>query len=614
MKGDKSGLWQYLFGSSKDVANSTNTLVNPSNLTTEELDTHITKLEKTLSELWEVENAMNQSDSKERIDKKLDRHRQISDTTLVLEDAKNQKNRSSRSGKVITGTKTYGDSSSPTATLVLTKLAFDTKYDVCSDDVKDFKDYKKFYILEDKGKYYHWLYVRTNKDDYSTIKPEPIPITFASTDQIKGTAILKVNSKTPFSKAPKIRIIDTNKHYTFGIEKGKTQGEFTVKFKSNNIPFKNTVQYIKNFELLFEYSEDGTNWIKAGSSKNELYITWKQPDYRKFQKTRSLDATMQIKCKANRNKENILESLLWWGCHQATGLGNQLKNSADNEEHIIDAFFKTIATRRVTRKREGTSYLVKDWSKDGLGYWRNSSSTKGTFARGIRNLIKEGEARCGEWSDLMAHLCLVQGIINHDTVAIATHDMAVAFNLPSGTVNAYSKTHTVQETRGYMRTVWKIPEKHVYIEQPKYHPKQASLIDTSLASNGFKKELLLVKNCNITAYPGGALPNSIFNDKKSLAQGNDDPINIFWDHVWFRHKSTMRFYDASYGQSFASKNDSTLSSYCNRMLDGLYFKKHLAKGKNLYIRHRKSYLYADHDYKVIKKNMQVYTHTTTDTI
>jgi hypothetical protein len=613
MKEYKSDFWNNLFGTSKDITDRTVPEMDLVNLTAEELDTYITELKNTLSELWKVENKIRKDNSKEKLSRKLHRHEQISDTTIKLEVAKKQKNKSQVSDKVITGTKTYGKSATSSATMVLTKLTFATTYDVCSDDVKDFNDYKKFYILEDKGKYYHWLYTRTNADDFNTIKPEPIPITFSSTDKITGTATLKVDAKTPFSKAPKIRITDMGKQYTFTTVRGKTKGEFEVSFNSENKPYKNTVQYIKTFELLFEYSEDDKNWIKAGSSMNELYITWKQPDYRNFKITASKTTTMQIKCSANNHKENILESLLWWGCNQAKGLGNQHKNNTDNEEQIVDASFKIIATRKVTRKREGSPYLTIDWSHLGLGYWRNSSATRGGFTRGVRSLLKNGESRCGEWNDLMAHLCLIQGITNYDTVAIATSDMSAAFSLPSGTINAYSKTHTVKETRDHAHTSYGIHEQHVFIKYLTYYTKQAGLIDSSLAAHGFKQELLLVKNCNITAYPGGVLPNSVYNDKKSAAQGNDDAINIFWDHIWFRHKSTMRFYDASYGQSFTRK-DSTLNDYCNRMLDGLYFKKHLSNGKNLYIRHIPSYLYGNHEYKVVKKNMHVYLHTTQDNV
>ncbi len=284
MSKEKSNFWTSLFGSSDKMDENTKPSVNRKKLFGLDLENYITDLKDKLKTLWEEENNIRDNAITEKMSKKLVRHKKITDNTIELEASKKQQGK--KTSKIITGIKTYGEAAAPKATLVLTKVVFNTKYDICSDDVKDFSDYKKFYILEDGGKHYHWLYKRTNLDDYSTIKPDLIPITFSSTDKIELTATLKVTSKNPFTKTPKIRITDKDEKYTFDIEKGKTSGEFEVTFKSNNKPFEDTVQHITNFELIFEYSEDGKTWTRAGSSKNTLYVTWKEPKYSEFKTPR----------------------------------------------------------------------------------------------------------------------------------------------------------------------------------------------------------------------------------------------------------------------------------------------------------------------------------------
>ncbi|HEX8577594.1 MAG TPA: hypothetical protein VF677_15010 [Flavobacterium sp.] len=486
-----------------------------------------------------------------------------------------------------------------TGIISLDKVAVKTDYDVCNDEVGDSKDYKNFWILEDKGKYYHWLKTRTNTED--TTKPTPLPITLASGRKFEFTAtfitILPIDGI-------QVRVRDKHGKYTFANKphpKKANGEEHPIEFKSTDTPYKDTVQYFSDtdpFELIFDYTLDGISWTPLGSVRFELYITWKEPEYAKFIFDSDPLKTMRIECNASAEK-NILETLLWLGCNQAQGKGK-------NEEEILDAAFKKFESRIVTRAREGkkrpdgiTPYLIKDWSTEGLGYWRGTSSPtpppppptspKSTFAndRSLRYLLSKGEARCGEWTNFIEHLCLTQGITDFDTVAVATNDMGHMFKssgLTTGNVNKIAEVTSLPDmyTMGF-------PKGEIYIKYTKFHPKSSGSLDASLSKAGLKEELLLVKNCKIIDRldsTGTIIPDELINDQKSQAQGNDDAVNVFWDHIWFRHKGSMRFLDASYGKSFSSKAESTLENYCNKMLDGLYFHKDITpKGKKLYIRH-----------------------------
>ncbi len=536
MSDKKSNFWTNLFGSPNK---NDEPAINREELGGEDLENYITDLKDKLKALWTEENHIRENGIKEKQQIKLSRHKKIMDNTIEIEASKKQQD-SSSSKKIITGIKTYGQAGAPKAVLVLTKVAFDTKYDVCSDDVADFGDYKKFYILEDGGKYYHWLYKRTNPDDYSTIKPEPIPITFSSTHKIELTATLKVTSASPFTKPPEIRITDKNGKYIFDIEKGKISGEFEVIFKSNNKPYEDTVEHIPNFELIFEYSDDGSTWVKAGSCITTLYLTWKEPKYSSYRIESSQRETLKIKAAFN-GKENILETLLYIGCKQAKGLGHSAKKTEDNAEQILDAIFKEFEPLKIIRTREGTLYLDKDLSSEGLGYWRNTSALTGRFTRGLRTLLRDGEARCGEFTSFFIHVTLSQGIETDQ----------FAFTSAVG----------------------------------------AGLVGTPMPPK-FINSIFLVKTWTIND-PKAPTENPPTGNK---AQGNDKPMHFFWDHVFatFDKGTGKKYYDPSYGvkgTKFFPKDKELLNTYSSNSLTGVLFTKKDTMGEPfLDARHSGAYL------------------------
>lgn len=472
MSDKKSNFLMKIFNNS-DTSNAPQ--MNRNELNDEELGNYIQGLKDKLDALWKEENYIKENSINEKTKLTLDRHKKITDTTIEL-DASQKQQGSKASKKIITGEKKYGQDAAPKAVLLLTKVAFKTKYDICSDDLADFSDYKKFYILKDSGKYYHWLYKRTNPDDYSSIKPPIIPITFSSIAKIELTATFKVTSSDAFSTLPKIRIHDKDSKYIFVDGAGKTSGEFEVSFTTSNTPYVNTVQYIPNFELIFEYSEDGKTWVKAGSCINTLYITWREPKYSSFRKESSPKDTLQIKTTFN-GKENIQETLISIGCKQAKGKGNSTSKIEDNAEQILDAIFKVFEPLKITRTREGTPYLNKNLSNEGLGYWRNSSSLTGQFTRGVRTLLRDGESRCGEFTSFFIHIALSQGI-DVDQFAFTSAVGAGLVPVPS-------------------------PVK-------------------------FINSIFLVKTWTIKD-PGAPIENAPIGNK---AQGNAKPMHFFWDHVF----------------------------------------------------------------------------------
>jgi Domain of unknown function (DUF4280) len=394
----------------------------------------------------------------------------------------------------------------------LEKIKVPTDFDVCNDAVIDNNDFKNFWILEDGGNYYHWLRTRHNKEDIA--KPTNLPIIISSNKYFECIATFK--TIIPVDNL-KIRIRDKDNKYTFKIQPSTKTGkntEFDILFKSNTIPYDKTAKYFPNFELIFDCSVDEVTWTPLGSVFFCLYVTKAKPLYADFD-IRSTE-TMKVEFKG---KPNICETLLWLGSSQA----NNLEPTA-TESQLIDSIFKKFSTLKVIRRREGTKLVSPNYSSVGLGYWRNTSSAAGSFTRGLRTLLRDGEARCGEWTTFFIHILLSQGVpVGNDTIGICTQ-------------------------MGFTQTRY-FPS---YTEvSPNFRPLPAS----------YK---FAVKNA-IHSDPSN--PNVTTGD--SAGQGNPTAEPLFIDHFWFYYTAGRQFYDASYGK-YASPADSNLEKYCNDNINSVF--------------------------------------------
>mgnify|MGYP000857847562 FL=1 len=433
---------------------------------------------------------------------------------------------------VVSGVKTYGDEAKTEAEIQYTKLAFHTDYDICSDEVTDFVDYKNFYVLTDNNECYHWLFLRENPDDYSTVKPESIPFTWISDKPLELTATFQVISDETIEKVPLLRLQqqgEEEKNYLFkeqkakkAIGKGKCD-EFTVTFTSNNTPFKNSIQYIEDFVLTVECSwDDGKTWHKVGSSQNTLYITWRKPLWDRFRKLNSEWTSTQVKNMSDNAKPCILETLLYLGCKQAHRMQLGKEYSSEFEEAVTIQIFKAFEGLEVKRAREDTPYRTS-LTNGCMGYWRGHSAIPQSkifeVNRSLRFLLKYGEACCGEWTELFLHLLLAQGIevdLDNDTCAICTEYAIVEWGYPYiGRIQPYN-----YNLKSYRFSV---------------------------------KDAIYQKDGNITG--------------TSHAQGNENAQRYFSDHIWVHFRNRL-FFDPSYGEACIKEN-STLQHYCKDNLTSI---------------------------------------------
>lgn len=554
--------------------------------------------------------------------------------------------------RLITGLIIYGEEAVESSKLQLTKVAYHTTYDICSDDLgllykeknekgeviaiksQDDSDYIKTYILEDEGEYYHWLHIRHNENDASAVKPPIIPITFASNETIKLKAILSLQSKENINKE-KIQIRVTqivgmrnkdNVSYNFKVtsfkQSDKNKNEYEVEVESTNLPYKDTIRYFETFELLFEYSEDGENWYRTGTCKNTLYLTWRKPTYNKFPENERMEFILDS---PYTKKPFLFETILWLGCQQANGLGKEFEDNIKNEEKILDKIFKIFETRRITRAREGTPYLTEELTNKSLGYWRGYSSleddeNKTDFFenyRSIRFLLSYGEARCGEWTDFLSVILSVQGIYTFEKVAISIDDRE------NGLIdNNFNKGKNIEYVlKKYKKKIQGISYEP-YIRYSDWHKGTKELKNKELEN--YNLLFILVKNCEFV-FGKVDIQNSLFveqsidnnaicnsSSKKSKAQGNDDAFSTFGDHVWLRHIPTRRFYDPSYGISLP-KEETYLNDYLKKMTDGLLFYKIDNNGNYLCIRHYRNMPLNKNlkiSHKINDKDAYLYLHTT----
>lgn len=448
----------------------------------------------------------------------------------------------------------------------VTKIEVDTLYEICGDKVEDFEDYEYFWILEDKGKYYHWLSEPKNSMDRN--KPKPTPVTLHSNQEFKFTATFEVLYPVDIGSLT-IRVNRKDKdegkedryHFEAQTEASgwKNMGdEFEITF-SSNLPYKDTVRYFETYDLFFEYSFsfDNVFWIPMRTVKFRLYITWKKPSWESFETQGGSESkTMQVESKyTNQGKKScILETLLWLACQpNVKDLGKVHGGQADNEEHILDEIFRDFDDLKIIRARED------DFKADGMGYWRGIS--KASLQQGVpikyilrEHLFRQGEARCPQWSQLLRHVALCHQI-----------------ELKIVSIRAVETTSSPNEDNDtqFCRTVFLVKSTMGWSFDTD-NPEKAPV---ELDANGNK------------------------------AQGNPAPLHFFWDHVFtaYKKEGQLKYYDPSYGsksEKLASGWDELLNIYTNEALCGVvyakrsqvgsYFedKKHTGENINLFERYR----------------------------
>lgn len=422
----------------------------------------------------------------------------------------------------------------PVGIIELIKAEVKTDFVVCNDSYVDNND---VWMLEHGGSMsYHWLKNRlriVNPDNNK--KPAVIPIIVKNDSPFQVIATFNTIIS---ADGIKIRVRDKDSNYLFPapvshIKMPKDQ-EFSLSFSSTNTPFVNTIEYNKDFKLIFEYSFDEKIWLLLGEVPFGLHIPWKDPSitYTK------LDVSVQLPISG---KKAFRETLIWLGCRHAKGLGNDTALTTDkNEESILDAVFNPFKSLKILRRREGqqrqdgTDYLIKNFPTNGMGYWRGESlpaSSTGLFntLRSLNFLLSQGEARCGEWTTFFQNILISQGIdVGNDTVAICTV-AAIFYGFP------YSqKTTKFKYTDGSYQ----------------FAVKNAIHTDVS--------------NPDITS-------------GDSPGQGTSKSMPLFIDHFWFYYIKQGRFFDASYGKLYNAAQ-SNLTHYCTDNLNSVFLEENTISG------------------------------------
>jgi len=433
----------------------------------------------------------------------------------------------------------------PIGDLQITKLKFETDYDVCADVVENFDDYRHFYVLEE-GKY-HWLLERTDERDIP--KPPSLPVTINSREKLSFKAVFKVEEGKTLPVAPVITVSTVPQLNFEQIGTAGTSGEFELTFRSvSPAYYKDTIRYIEHFELNFEYSIDGgTTVLGAGASKNELYITWRKPLVERCFSKANADAdtekeTMMINYNGTGGKYYIPETLLYLGCARANGLGSDPDPEVDDENLIVDTMFNVFENCHVRRRRETLAVGLD------MGYWRDAASMDGEMDfRGLRYLLRYGVACCAEWASFFLHIAFVQGIFSIKEFDIHVEAMLInKYPVQTDTNGQYlSMSHLPAEQSRLDLEPGDLDDMVLIEEENSQHavavPTRTG-IDVILYDE-YKICAFLVKEWD-TNDPWPPRP------VESRSQGNMYPLSIFVDHAFVVYKNldgNSIYYDPSYG-------------------------------------------------------------------
>jgi hypothetical protein len=393
---------------------------------------------------------------------------------------------------------------------------------VVADDINSDTDSDSIYLIKDPqnlgGKSYCHVLRDTLKkpsrdifhprlNDATALTNKLTPIVYSSNEQMIMYVWLEVKKSTPAEDLP-IDLVATAKTVgdlgtTYLFEKStlrKIQSTGNYDYYqslliSKNTPFKGKIEFFEKFDLSFEYTASNHEKCSAGTCSLRLYITqnksiYHEPDRTAYKMSHSL---------GNSNL-CMLETLLYMGCSKAKGLPMFATNQ---EEKILTAIFDNFQSKKVVRVRDGHRPLQKQSAaekhilKNGLGYWRDASAAvpkplphEPPFNRATRSL-----------GYLLAFGTACCG---------EWADLFSAVCATQGMDKIILKQLSLSSTIAFPIKGWKIND-----------PKAPTLAVT---------------------------PNVL------VAQGNSNPLHMFWDHVFnYIHisGSLYKVFDPSYGISFS---------------------------------------------------------------
>lgn len=430
----------------------------------------------------------------------------------------------------------------PVGKLRLTKVQFITSTPVYRDKPESETKNPVVYEIKEGNDTVHWT---SNESLYKKNGfPESIPIAVHSCEKFKIKAWFEVEGSLNVEPLVAVSIPNLPK-YTFACDcqKGKAAGKFALTFEVSNTPYEDEVMYISELYVSFCYQVKMDEWQPAGCSRNKLYMTWREPEY----SNTKCESLFYLSCKQgykSRKRDASLSDDDW--------ANSELKN-------IADSIFENFTSRKTQR--------VDETFADGMGYWRGISavnSKKEVYDESLACFIDLGEGTCGDWARLFLSLIQIHGFkkFNQFATYSPSRVLAKGFNIYTP---AYSIARKPASNRVRSFKNIAIRAKNVF---RKIHADD-SKPENYVHYNELVPSLFLIKNWYLDDY---ADKNSKYPPKLDLpvkAQGNNNPVAVFWDHVFviIRTEDGAYWYDPSYGIK------SSQAFYDSRQLVADYTKK-----------------------------------------
>jgi hypothetical protein len=223
-------------------------------------------------------------------------------------------------------------------------------------------------------------------DDEGTIINQ-YPVAYVSGTKARAKATFETNCQNPL--------------YIRGIGPSATGGQ--IQFPSKSItpsngtiiynyedattPFDNEkVKYWEEFKILWQFSEDQTEWEDIGESNNPMYVTYKKPEPAEPLVT---DPTTGL---VSGGYEHF-HTLFKLSCEAADGM--------TTDEDIIDAIWNKISTLNVDKADGSDLFYYQNWGT--------------CFSTTTTELISNGDGQCGSWTKFFIDLLKIHSI-EHSTV------------------------------------------------------------------------------------------------------------------------------------------------------------------------------------------------------
>ncbi|HRQ30659.1 MAG TPA: hypothetical protein PLU49_11330 [Saprospiraceae bacterium] len=304
-------------------------------------------------------------------------------------------------------------------------------------------------------------------------------------------------------------------------------GKMTYKEIKADIEFtNNTVDYWDDFEIKWQFSTDNVNWVDMGTSKNQMYVTYKEP---------YIPSAYGWDIDGHGEETKAYHTILHLGCKNAEG-----QNTGNNVVDIIyNDGFKFVNNHDKVYRADGAG-PIKYWGAPTSNptipeyYWKTSG------------LLQALSGTCGGWAVFYEDVLRIQGI-KTSTISTVTYTEYVLSSSDLTKLDSDIKSFFGNEETN----VKKLP--------PDVQGYTGTRSDFFVKKWNLNSTVPFVMNEYENSNPSDfTLANGkiikVEEQTGASGQGNIDPRSEFENHAIVKYNN--KYYDPSYGSAIANDANS----------------------------------------------------------